>query len=98
MFWRSESGKKKAHKHKHFCPVGLGTTPGLSGNFTGFVPGTNPVKTWDKPGLSSYFTQGSQISPGLSLGQTRFVPGTMTGTKGGTENLHEKSFCAFFAR
>ena len=29
------SGKKKAHKHKLFCPVGLGTTPG-------FVPGISP--------------------------------------------------------
>ena len=28
-----ESGKKKARKHKLFCPVGLGTTPGLSREF-----------------------------------------------------------------
>ena len=27
------SGKKKAHKHELFCPVGLGTTPGLSRGF-----------------------------------------------------------------
>ena len=50
------SGKKKAHKHKLFCPVGLGTTPGfllilhsgspispgLSLGQTRFVPGTIP--------------------------------------------------------
>ena len=53
----SISGKKKAHKR--FCP----------GDFTGFVPGTNPVKTWDKPGLSPYFTQWKPFVPG-------FVPGT----------------------
>ena len=63
------SGKKKAHKHKLFCPVGLGTTPGLSGDFTGFVPGTSPVKTWDKPGFSAYSTQRKPDFTG-------FVPGT----------------------
>ena len=43
----NHSGKRKAHKHKLFCPVGLGTTPGLSD--PGFVlilhsgiPGTIP--------------------------------------------------------
>ena len=86
------SGKKKAHKHKLLCPVGLGTTPGLS-------RGHHRVCPWDKPGFSPYFTQWtSPISPGLSLGQTRFVPGTIPGTKGGTESLGEKSLCAFFAR
>ena len=58
-----ESGKKKAHKHKLFGPVTLGTTPGMSQGQTGFVPGTNrvfllilrngsPVCPWDKPSLS----------------------------------------------
>ena len=37
------SDKKKAHKHKLFCPVGLGTTPGLSRGFHRVCP-------WDKPG------------------------------------------------
>ena len=27
---RNHSGKKKAHKHKLFGPVGVGMTPGLS--------------------------------------------------------------------
>ena len=43
------SGKKKAHKHKLFGPVALGTPrecrrdkPGLSPGQSGFVPGTNP--------------------------------------------------------
>ena len=58
---RTSSGKKKAHKHKPFCPVNLGTTPGLSLGQTQvfslfypveaqFVPGTTPVCPWDKPG------------------------------------------------
>ena len=45
-----KSGKKKAHKHKLFGPVALGTPrecprdkPGLSLGQSGFVPGTNPL-------------------------------------------------------
>ena len=59
------SGKKKAHKHNFFCPVGLGTTPGLSQGFHR----TNPVKTWDTPGFSSYFSHWKPDFTGL-------VPGT----------------------
>ena len=55
------SGKKKAHQHKLFGPVGCGTTPGLSQGQTHvfslsytleaqFVPGTNWVCPRDKPG------------------------------------------------
>ena len=73
------SGKKKAHKHKVFGPVALGTTPGLSQGQTGFVPGTNPLCPRDKPGFSPYFTQ---LKPSLSQGQTGFVPGTIPETKG----------------
>ena len=51
------SGKTKAHKHKPFCPVGLGTTPGLSRGFHRVCP-------WDKFGENP-------ANPGLSLGQTR---------------------------
>ena len=85
------SGKKKAHKHKLFGPVALGTTPGLSLAQTGFVPGTNPLC----PGFSPYF---KQWKPSLSQGQTQFVPGTIPGTKGGIESLCVKTLCAFFAR
>ena len=34
-----ESGKKKAHEHKRFGPVGLGMTPGLSQGQTGLSLG-----------------------------------------------------------
>ena len=78
-----KSGKKKAHKHKLFCPVGLGTTPGLSQGFRRVCP-------WDKTGFLLILHSGSPISLGLSLGQTQFVPGTIPGTKGGTESLCEK--------
>ena len=69
--------QEKAHKHKLFCPVGLRISPDLSQGQTQFVPGTNPVKNWDKPRIS--FTQWKPgkpgfvpgTNPGLSLGQTR---------------------------
>ena len=94
------SGKKKAHKHKLFCPVVLGRPRVCPGDFTarGFVPGTNPVKTWDKPGASPYFTQWKTDFTRFVPGTNRFVPGTIPETKGGTESLCEKSLCAFFAR
>ena len=38
--------RKKAHKHKLFGPVALGT-----------IPGTNPVCHWDKPRMSQGQTQ-----------------------------------------
>ena len=49
------SGKKQAHKHKLFCPVGLGTTPGLSRGFHRVCP-------WDKPGLSLGQSQGRRAA------------------------------------
>ena len=67
------SGKKKAHKHKLFGPVALGTQ-------SGFVPGTNRVCPRDKVGLSQGQTQVFSLlytveaqfcpwdKPGLSLG------------------------------
>ena len=93
-----ESGKKKAHKHKLFCPVGP--------SFHWICPRDKPslslgqirCKTGTNPGILLILYSGSPISPGLSLGQTWFVPGTIPGTKGGTESLCEKSLCAFFAR
>ena len=75
----SASGKKKADKHKLFCPVGLGTTPGLSRGFHRVCP-------WDKSGenlgqtrvFSLFYTVEARQTrvcpwdkPGLSLGQTR---------------------------
>ena len=95
------SGKKKAHKHKLFGPVALGTTPGLSLGQTRFVPGTNPGCPRDKPRFSSYFTQ---WKPSLSLGQARFVPGTnpvcpwdKPVANGGRRSLGVQSLCAKFA-
>ena len=91
------SGKKKAHKHKLFCPVGLGTPRVCPGDFTGFVPGTNPVKTWDTPGFSPCFTQWKPDFTGFIPGTNPVKSGLIPGTKGGTESLCEKSLCAFFA-
>ena len=73
------AGKKKAHKQKLFCPVGLGTTPGLSRDFTGLC-------FWDKFGenlgqtrvFSLFYTVEARFhracpwdKPGLSLEQSR---------------------------
>ena len=65
-----------------FVPVGLGTTPGLSGDFTGFVPGTNPVKTWDEPGLSPYFTHWKADFTGLVPGTNPVCPRDNPGDEG----------------
>ena len=86
----NKSGKKKAHKHKLFGPVALGTTPGMSRGQTGFnVPGTKWVCPREKPRFSPHFTQ---WKPSLSQGQTQFVPGTIPGTKGGRKSLYVKRF------
>ena len=71
-------------------------TPGLSWEQTRFVPGTNPVKIWDKPRFSPYFTKWKPgkpkfvpgTSPGLSLGQARACPWD----KPGAEGRHKKFF------
>ena len=87
VFWRPQkwsrqkpyySGKKKAHKLNFFCPVGLGTTPGLSRGFHRVCP-------WDKSGenlgqtrvFSLFYTVEARFhpvcpwdKPGLSLGQS----------------------------
>ena len=68
------SGKEKAHKHKLFGPVALGTPrecprdkPGLSPGQSGFVPGTNP-------GFLLTLHSGSPVcpwdKPGLSRGHS----------------------------
>ena len=43
-------------------------TPGLSGDCTGFVPGTSSVKIWDNPGFLLILHSGVPANPGLSLG------------------------------
>ena len=69
------SGKKKAHKHELFGPVGLGMTLGCPRDKPRFVPGTNPVCPWDKAGFLLMLHSGSPAcpwdKPGLSLEQTR---------------------------
>ena len=52
-----------------FVRLVLGRPQVCPGDFTGFVPGTNPVKTWDKPGFSPCSTQ---WKPDFTV----FVPGT----------------------
>ena len=82
-------GNKRHININFFVRLVLGRPRVSPGDFTGFVPGTNP-------GFILILHSGSPISPGLSLGQTRFVPGTIPGTKGGTESLCEKKFMCLF--
>ena len=83
-FFRSRiSGKKKARdiNINFFVRLVLRRSRVCPGDFTGFgfVPGTNPLRTWDKPGFSPYFTQWKPSfhrvcpwdKPSLSLGQSR---------------------------
>ena len=66
-----------------FCPVGLGTRArDCPGDFTGFVPGTEPVKTWDKPGFSPYFTQRKPDFTGLVPGTKPVCPWDNPGDEG----------------
>ena len=82
---------RKWHMNMNFfVRLALGRPRVCPGDFTEFVPGTNPVKTWDKPGFSPYFTQWKPDFTG-------FVPGTIPGTKGGTESLCEKIFMCLFS-
>ena len=86
------SGKKKAHKHKPFGPVALGTPqecpgdkPGLSPGQSGFVPGTNP-------GFLLTLHSGSPVCPWDKPSLSRDI----SGTKGGRKSLCVKRLCAFF--
>ena len=63
------SGKKRHININFFVRLVLGQPRVCPGVFTGFVPGRNPMKTWDKPGFSPYFTQWKPDFTG-------FVPGT----------------------
>ena len=54
-----DSGTQARKRHTNinfFVRLVLGRPRVCPGDFTGFVPGTNPVKTWDKPGFSPYST------------------------------------------
>ena len=68
LLFPQNSGKKKAHKHKLFGPVALGTPRECPGDKP--VPGTNPG-----------FLLSLHWKPSLSLGQTQFVPGTFRGRR-----------------
>ena len=85
------SGKQKAHKHKFFGPVALGTPgecprdkPGLSPGQSGFVPGTNP-------GFLLILHSGSPVCPW----DKPVCPGDIPGTKGGRQSLRVKRYVPF---
>ena len=65
-----------------FVQLVLGRPRVCPGDFTGFVPETNPVKTWDKPGLSPYFTQWKPGKPGFVPGKNPVCPWDNPGDEG----------------
>ena len=96
---RRQKGRQKTRPPPFFCPVGLGTTPGLSRGFHRVCP-------WDKSGenlgqtrvFSLFYTVEARFHRVCPRDKPGEIPGTILGTKGGTESLCEKSLCAFFAR
>ena len=72
------TGKKKAHTHKLFCPVGLGTTPGLSRGFHRVCPCDKSGENLGQTRVFSlFYTVEARFhrvcprdKPGLSLGQS----------------------------
>ena len=70
--WGGGGQARKRHINiNFFVRLVLGRPQVCPGDFTGLVPGTNPVKTWDTPGFS----------PGLSLGQARLSRGRRVAQK-----------------
>ena len=69
----SRHSTKKAHKHKRFGPVALGTTPGLSWDDPGLSQGQTQVVPGTNRGFLLILHSGSRVcpwdKPGLSLGQ-----------------------------
>ena len=85
------SGKKKAHKHRLFCPVGLGTTPGLSRGFHRVCP-------WEKSGENLGQTRAFSLFYTVETRFPGFVPGTnpvCPWDSPGDEGRHRKFMCLF---
>ena len=83
-FFRQE----KAHKHKRFDPVALGTTPGLSLGQAQFVPGTHP-------GCPRVFSLFYTVEAQFVLGTNPVCPRDKPVANGGRKNLCAKCLCAF---
>ena len=78
-----------------FVRLVLGRPRVCPGDFTGFVLGTNPVKTSDKPGFSPYFHSGSPISPGLSLDKPGLSLGQSRGRRAAQKVYVKKVYVPF---
>ena len=89
------SGKKKAHNIIFFCPVGLGTTPGLSWGFHRVCPWQNPGENLGQTRVfSSFYTVEARFhrvcprdKPGLSWDNS--------GDEGRHRKLCEKVYVPF---
>ena len=79
-----------------FVRLVLGRPQVCPGDFTGFVPGTNPVKIWDKSGLSPYFTQWKPDFPGFVPGTNPVCPWDNPGDEGRHRKFMWKKFMCLF--
>ena len=97
---RSVSGKTKAHKHKLFVPVALGTTPGLSQGQTRLVlgqthfgPGTSPEQSWGRRAAEKVYVL--KVDVPFSLKKLCCIPCGKTREKGthyrsGKKSIHNR--------
>ena len=79
------AGKKKAHKHKLFGPVALGTPRVCPRDKVGLSQGQTQL-------FSLFYTAEAQFVPGTNP----VCPWDIPGTKGGRKSLCVKSLCASF--
>ena len=73
-----------------FVRLVLGRPRVCPGDLTGFVPGTNPVKTWDKPGSTPYFTQWKPDFTGFVPGTNPVCPWDSPGDEGAAQKVYVK--------
>ena len=78
-----------------FVRLVLGRPRVCPGDFTGFVPGTSPVKTWDTPGFSPYFTQWKPDFTGFVPGTNRVSLGQSRGRRA-AQKVYVKEFMCLF--
>ena len=93
----STTQARKRHTNINcFVWLALGRPRVGAGDFTGLVPGTNPVKTWDKPGFSPYFTQRKPGKPGFVSGTNPVCPWDNPRDEGRHRKFMRKKFMCLF--
>ena len=92
-----EHQARKRHINMNFfVRLVLGRPRVCPGDFTGFVPGTNPEKTSDKAGFSPYFTQWKPNFTGFVPGTNPVCPWDNPGDEGRRRKFTWKRFMCLF--